>query len=661
MALRSRTIESSPNPRVTARQITEWVAFMRASTDKQELARQKRALQLHAQRMGVKVVKTFEAHETGTSLDEAKVARQLIGWLRQNHRSTLGLWVDTQSRLTRGEEKDLSEWIALLRETGTLLISKETDAYFNLENSRDRFQFRQQASTDRRWVEELHEMCDAGRAVKALAALHVTGCPCYGLVKIPSGPDRGKRKKDDTPAGDSGLSRWQVVRLIHEQYAGGKTVSKVAKELAVRGIPSPRGNGRWNKNTIQKMLNHPLYRGISFARCNNHVRTPRGTETIVWQPDSPNAIWIEDAWKPDADGPQADPPRTTRPCVERIIEPELAERVANWLKANYNKTTADPSMLTGILVCPHCLAAGRRAKTKEGRPDYITYQVGSTIKGRRVYVCRGRRLFKNGCDAPYLPREELDGLIWERFREAFPEGRPSRLQIETGQDRAARYHTEVDKIERQMIAAEEKLQRARMKLIDSSVAFDDKDFNAVKASVDRELAGLKTKLMAYDLACDFLDESATARTGSRIAKLLSGTEFEVTVSGTDAEQLLMEVGGIEEVITIPVLWSSIAPPHPDEANTAVAPDEISKPTALSKTPDAGLFRSVVWFAIPSDDRFETVEFVTFMGVRSATRSTGNTLRHGLRRAPHRGLPDRHVLFQAIDELGHGRQGLLTMA
>ena len=156
--------------------------------------------------------------------------------------------------------------------------------------------------------------------------------------------------------------------------------------------------------------------------------------------------------------------------------------------------------------------------------------------------------------------------------------------------------------------------------MDASVAFDDKDFNAVKASVDRELAGLKTKLMAYDLACGFLDESVPNRTGTRIGKLLSGTEFEFNLSNSEPGRLLMEVGGIEDEVTIPVLWSAISPPHPDQANTAVTPDEISKPTTLSETPDAAFFRRVVWFAIPADESFETVEFVTFAGVRSTTPS-----------------------------------------
>lgn len=53
----------------------------------------------------------------------------------------------------------------------------------------------------------------------------------------------------------------EVVRWIFEQYAGGKSLGKIADGLARQGIPSPTGKHKWNREAIDRLLANEKYTG----------------------------------------------------------------------------------------------------------------------------------------------------------------------------------------------------------------------------------------------------------------------------------------------------------------------------------------------------------------------------------------------------------------
>ena len=72
---------------------------------------------------------------------------------------------------------------------------------------------------------------------------------CYGYMINPDGeleinPDEAK-----------------VVSWIFEQYLAGNSLGKIAAGLERKGIPSPTGRPKWNREAIDKLLSNEKYIG----------------------------------------------------------------------------------------------------------------------------------------------------------------------------------------------------------------------------------------------------------------------------------------------------------------------------------------------------------------------------------------------------------------
>lgn len=53
----------------------------------------------------------------------------------------------------------------------------------------------------------------------------------------------------------------KIVQWIFESYHDGASFGKIANELERRGIPSPTGKGKWNREAISKLLSNEKYVG----------------------------------------------------------------------------------------------------------------------------------------------------------------------------------------------------------------------------------------------------------------------------------------------------------------------------------------------------------------------------------------------------------------
>lgn len=53
----------------------------------------------------------------------------------------------------------------------------------------------------------------------------------------------------------------EIVQWIFESYRNGASFGEIANQLEMRGIPSPTGKGKWNREAISKLLSNEKYVG----------------------------------------------------------------------------------------------------------------------------------------------------------------------------------------------------------------------------------------------------------------------------------------------------------------------------------------------------------------------------------------------------------------
>jgi site-specific DNA recombinase len=53
-----------------------------------------------------------------------------------------------------------------------------------------------------------------------------------------------------------------VIRLIFHRYRQGASQFTIAQELAMRGIPTPRGKPTWKAGKIGRLLDNPAYAAL---------------------------------------------------------------------------------------------------------------------------------------------------------------------------------------------------------------------------------------------------------------------------------------------------------------------------------------------------------------------------------------------------------------
>lgn len=58
----------------------------------------------------------------------------------------------------------------------------------------------------------------------------------------------------------------ETVRLIYKLFIGGRTVNYIANHLTQLGIPTPRGNAKWNTTTVESILTNEKYKGSAILQ-----------------------------------------------------------------------------------------------------------------------------------------------------------------------------------------------------------------------------------------------------------------------------------------------------------------------------------------------------------------------------------------------------------
>jgi site-specific DNA recombinase len=188
-----------------------------------------------------------------------------------------------------------------------------------------------------------------------------------------------------------------IVSQIFAWYTDPSTavsLYRVAKRLSDDGIPTPKGEVRWNVATIRGILRNPAYAGIAYSG--------RTHPAPAWQRKS--------ALQPVGPG-QSHPPAPVEEWiaipVPAIVDSETFHLAQHRLDQNKQlarrNNTAHDYLLRGLVSCAQCQLSctGRIV-----HPGYA------------YYLCRGRsdglRAAKGArCTARYAPAQALDDLVWQ--------------------------------------------------------------------------------------------------------------------------------------------------------------------------------------------------------------------------------------------------------
>lgn len=65
-----------------------------------------------------------------------------------------------------------------------------------------------------------------------------------------------------------------IVRWIFERYLSGDSFGKISKALEIRGISSPTGKPKWNREAIDKLLSNEKYTGRVLLQKTINAGTP---------------------------------------------------------------------------------------------------------------------------------------------------------------------------------------------------------------------------------------------------------------------------------------------------------------------------------------------------------------------------------------------------
>lgn len=190
----------------------------------------------------------------------------------------------------------------------------------------------------------------------------------YGYMKDPN--DRHKLIINEKEA--------EIVKIIFEMAAQGKSGAQVAKYLNEKGISSNRKNDicRWDSKTVLKKIRNEIYIGTLVQGKAENVGVGDEKRKIPTAPDK----WIK-----------------TENAVEPIVSKELFDKAnANFPQYKRTKKSADT---VNLFVCPYC---GRKMKLQYG--------------GRR-YQCRMKNMSPHeDCQTLFAQKDDLHQAVLETVR-----------------------------------------------------------------------------------------------------------------------------------------------------------------------------------------------------------------------------------------------------
>jgi len=212
-------------------------------------------------------------------------------------------------------------------------------------------------------AEKIRERTSRGRRARLQSGKLLGGVSAnlYGYrYQCGSGIGEGTRYIDSKEA--------EVVRQIYDWYLSGDTLNKIVTKLYALGIPSPKGNRKWDRSSLWSMLKNRGYTGVAEF-CGIQINH------------------------------------------DAIILPEVYEKVEAKFKRNKElspRNSKGQYLLSGHVFCSNC---GRRLCG-------TSYKVNG-IKYRYYYCTNGsKRVSLDPCPTENISAESLESSVWTEVKKA---------------------------------------------------------------------------------------------------------------------------------------------------------------------------------------------------------------------------------------------------
>ena len=183
-------------------------------------------------------------------------------------------------------------------------------------------------------------------------------------------------------------------RIFHMFAAEGYTLYRAVRVLNEHGVPAPRG-GKWNENSVLRLLTNPSYMGESYVFRYRAVEPGYHKRDQVPYEKTKHVLRDRSEW---IETPDATP---------AIVSKETFEAAQAQLTANRRKSPRNKKhyyLLTGRLKCGICghSIVGSARKRRNGT-DQRRYRCVSNLKSN--YYSR--------CGQPSITADPLEDAVWE--------------------------------------------------------------------------------------------------------------------------------------------------------------------------------------------------------------------------------------------------------
>jgi site-specific DNA recombinase len=416
-------------------------AYYRMSTDRQEhsIERQRSQVSPHAAKHGYTIVREYV--DEGIAGDEIVRRKEFQRMLRDAQAGMFkAILCDDKDRFGRFDSIDAGEIIAPLRRKGVWIDSvAQGKIDWNSFAGRVTDAVLQEAKNME--SDALSRRVLSMQLLAAKEAKFTGGTASYGY-RLKSCPVRGKCYVQDG-------HKAEVVQFIFRRYDEGASLGQIARELAERGVRSPRGSPRWSRQVLLEILRRRKYVGDAVwgtrvkGKRHRHggngklIETRRGGKRIERIPPSEWIVKQDDH--------------------EPIIDRDLFERVQAKLFGNRGGKTPHVGggafVLTRLLICGHC----------------GSYLLGATRKDQRSYSCGGYiRYGKGHCNLNTMQEAPLVRLLLCKLQELFLD--PDNLQTlrdeMRAQEEAARSEDNLERLRKRADQLEKKIRQGAERLLE---------------------------------------------------------------------------------------------------------------------------------------------------------------------------------------------------
>ena len=274
-----------------------------------------------------------------------------------------------------------------------------------------------------------------------------------GLVNVLSVAPYGYRyvKKTEHSAAYFAVEENQaeVVRKIFELYTKECwSMAAIVRYLNEQKIPTRFGKGPWQEATLWGMIRNPAYQGkAAYGKTQN---CPSQKVTRITRQRG--------GFSRRGSGKAVDQGQWIEIAVPALVSAETFALAQERLGQNRRlslRSTKEPSLLQGLLVCQQCGYSLYRSSSGRGprRRPYVYYRCGGADHHKRL---QGRP----ACSCPMIPLDYLDELVWREILELLRSPELIRAELERRrieslnsnptQQRKAQLERELTRAEQQM-------------------------------------------------------------------------------------------------------------------------------------------------------------------------------------------------------------------